>query len=67
MFEKRKKNLAEEKRCFKCMKTGHTAVKCRSSIKCFKCDGKHHTTICTKIMTPIITSKSLTGTMTQMI
>ena len=43
----RKKILMEEKRCFKCMKFGHSALKCRSNISCYKCDGKHHTTICT--------------------
>ena len=37
----------EEKRCFKCMKFGHSTLKCRSTISCYKCDGKHHTTICT--------------------
>ena len=43
----RKNILSKERRCFKCFKVGHNAFNCKSNIKCFKCDGKHHTAVCT--------------------
>ena len=45
--EIRKNILFKEKRCYKCMKCGHTAFQCRSEIKCYRCNGKHHSSICT--------------------
>ena len=43
----RKTILFKDRRCFKCFKSRHNAAQCRSNIKCFKCEGKHHTSICT--------------------
>ena len=45
--EARKNVLIKEKRCFKCLKIGHSAFKCRTNITCFKCEGHHHTCVCT--------------------
>ena len=32
--------------CFVCLRNGHIAKNCRSSIKCFTCKGRHHVAIC---------------------
>ena len=45
----RKNILFKEKRRFKCFKIGHTASRCRSEIRCFKCNGNYHSSICTRI------------------
>ena len=29
------------------MKKGHSAKHCRNIMKCFKCNGRHHVTVCT--------------------
>lgn len=44
--EVRKEILVRESRCFLCMKTGHSASKCRKNWKCQKCNGRHNTAIC---------------------
>ncbi|XP_066923479.1 uncharacterized protein [Clytia hemisphaerica] len=44
--EVRKSILMKESRCFVCMKTGHSAGKCRKNWKCQKCQGRHNTSIC---------------------
>ena len=45
-LEVRKEILIRENRCFICIKTGHSAYKCRSTWKCRKWEGKHNTSIC---------------------
>ena len=44
----RKEILKKNRICFKCLKTGHTKLNCKSSIKCYKCkkEGDHHTALC---------------------
>ena len=42
----RKTILRKKARCFVCLKSGHKAHNCRSNIKCYKCQQKHHTSIC---------------------
>ena len=45
--EIRKDILFKEQRCFICMKKGHSAKQCKNTMKCFKCSGRHHVTVCT--------------------
>ena len=42
----RKLILYKQKCCFKCFKSSHAAAECWRDIKCFKCGGAHHTSIC---------------------
>ena len=42
----RKNILIKERRCFCCLKIGHSLKVCRSNNRCFKCRGKHHVSIC---------------------
>ena len=42
-----KEVLFKERRCFICMKKGHSGKQCRNIMKCFKCSGRHHVAVCT--------------------
>ena len=42
----RKKILSEKKLCFNCTGVKHRASECRSKTTCFRCNAKHHTSIC---------------------
>ena len=42
----RKSIIREKKRCFNCLKGNHTSRQCTSNPKCYRCSGKHHTSIC---------------------
>eukprot|EP00794_Sanderia_malayensis_P001756 gene1756-biopygen1605 len=42
----RKELLKNTRRCFFCMKIGHTAKRCQSTIKCGDCGRRHNTAIC---------------------
>ena len=42
----RKQILRTSGRCFNCLRKGHVACNCRSSGKCQRCKGRHHTSIC---------------------
>ena len=42
----RKKFLQEGRRCFVCLRVGHTGKVCFSQYTCFRCKGKHHISIC---------------------
>ncbi|KAI1700028.1 phlebovirus glycoprotein g2 domain-containing protein [Ditylenchus destructor] len=44
--EDRVKRLAEQKRCFVCLRRGHRAPDCRSRRNCANCDGRHNRAIC---------------------
>ena len=46
--EERKQILMKNGRCFTCLRKGHVSRACRSSNKCYKCSGRHHSSICTK-------------------
>ena len=43
----RKELLVNEKRCFNCTSSQHTARDCTSRKTCYNCRDKHHTSICT--------------------
>eukprot|EP00794_Sanderia_malayensis_P021467 gene21467-biopygen1183 len=43
---KRKELLKNTRRCFLCMKIGHMAKRCQSTIKCRDCGRRHNTAIC---------------------
>ena len=42
----RKQMLRSNGRCFNCLRKGHIGRNCRSSSKCQRCSGRHHTSIC---------------------
>jgi hypothetical protein len=46
--EDRKQLLMKTGRCFICLRRGHLSRDCQSSIKCSKCRGRHHVSICYK-------------------
>ena len=46
--QERKAMLMEAKRCFNCLKIGHQAKSCTSSGKCYICQRKHNTAICSQ-------------------
>ena len=45
--ESRKDILWDKNKCFKCLRSGHSAKRCRSNISCFKCQKHHHVAVCT--------------------
>lgn len=42
----RKHILRRSGRCFVCLRKNHLSRDCRSTIKCTKCNGRHHVSIC---------------------
>lgn len=46
-LETRRKFFFDNQLCYNCGKPGHPVVKCRSH-SCYKCNGRHHTSICDK-------------------
>ena len=42
----RKQILKTSGRCFNCLRKGHVGRNCRSSGRCQRCKGRHHTSIC---------------------
>jgi len=47
----RKQILRRSGRCFVCLRKHHTSRECRSSLKCNKCNGRHHVSICVAVPT----------------
>ena len=45
---KRRQFFVEKRLCFNCGRPGHRESKCRSR-GCYKCKGKHHTSLCDKL------------------
>ena len=43
----RKAIITAAKRCYNCFRTGHNAKECRQTRKCYFCNGKHNTALCT--------------------
>ena len=43
----RKEILKRAGRCYTCLRKGHVSHSCRSTAKCQKCKGRHHSSICT--------------------
>ena len=50
----RKQILKRTGRCFICLKKNHTSRECPSTIKCSKCNGRHHVSICDENQPPSI-------------
>lgn len=44
--KQRKTVLTQKKRCFNCLRSGHTKYQCRTKGRCLNCGLKHHTSIC---------------------
>ena len=44
----RKQILRRAGRCFICLKKNHMSRDCQSTIKCPKCNGRHHVSICSE-------------------
>ena len=42
----RKQILRRTGRCFVCLRKNHTSRECRSNVRCGKCGGRHHISIC---------------------
>ena len=53
----RRQILPTSGRCFVCLKRRHVSRDCRSSSRCSRCSGRHHTSICSG-------SRASTGSMT---
>ena len=45
-IEARKAIVRDEGRCYKCLRKNHKIEECRDRKNCFRCNGKHHTSIC---------------------
>ena len=45
-IDKRLEFLRNQKRCFRCFKTGHMSKSCYSKKRCSRCNGKHHSALC---------------------
>ena len=43
---KRREILKKRRRCFLCTKPNHMMKECNTRRNCFKCKGRHHTSIC---------------------
>lgn len=43
----RKPILRKSGRCYSCLRKGHLSRDCRTTHRCHKCNGRHHTSICT--------------------
>ena len=53
--EARRKFFHDNQLCYSCGKPGHPASKCRSR-GCYKCKGRHHTSICDRESDPVLTA-----------
>ena len=45
-LQARRQVLLKAGRCFICLRRGHISRECRSSMRCSKCRGRHHISIC---------------------
>ena len=42
----RKEILKKQGQCFVCLTKGHMSRECRSNVRCFNCNNRHHNSIC---------------------
>ena len=47
-LEKRRKHFADNQLCFNCSRPGHKGNRCRSTRSCYRCNHRHHTSLCDK-------------------
>ena len=47
--ETRRNLLKSQSRCFLCTRKGHNMRECRSKKSCFRCNSRHHTSLCDQI------------------
>ena len=59
--ESRRQILRKKGKCYLCLKTGHLSRNCQASVKCFKCQGPHHVSICTNSEKPVRTQEQTTN------
>ena len=45
-IDERKTILRSAGRCFMCLRRGHILKKCRATVNCNRCQGRHHVSIC---------------------
>uniref|UniRef100_T1JNA9 Peptidase aspartic putative domain-containing protein n=1 Tax=Strigamia maritima TaxID=126957 RepID=T1JNA9_STRMM len=51
--EERREKLQVKNICFRCLgRTPHLTSECRTSMKCYRCEGQHHTYLCTEPKQP---------------
>ena len=60
--EARKRVLQSSGRCFNCLGKGHLCRNCRSPIRCSRCKGRHHTSLCESQERPRGPAQSTTDT-----
>ena len=48
----RRKILRQKARCFLCLKGGHLSRDCPSQSRCFRCNQRHHVSICQSLQRP---------------
>lgn len=48
-FDEKRRTLVEKSACFRCLKIGHQAKKCRGRMLCMLCNKSHHTLMCTEL------------------
>lgn len=60
-MEQKRNILFEKHACFRCLKTGHSAKRCRSHLKCVICSKPHVTLICPELPAHKINSESATN------
>ncbi|XP_068246824.1 uncharacterized protein [Palaemon carinicauda] len=49
-LDSRRARIYELQLCFGCLRKGHRSFECTSRSNCFKCNGKHHTFLCVRLM-----------------
>jgi hypothetical protein len=50
-LEERKSKIKNTRSCFVCLRKGHPAKNCKSSVRCFVCGQKHYPLMCSEVTT----------------